>query len=165
MDLSAFGSLLVFFVLSIATASSGAFFRPGPWYDTINRPSWNPPRWLFRPAWTVMYTLMAVAGWLTWEAAGTGEAALPLGLFVAQLVANALWSALFFGLKRMDLALAEVLVFWALILATLLAMRPVSPEAATLMIPYLLWVTFASYLTFTLWRLNRAPAADGGAAS
>lgn len=123
------------------------------WYPTLNKPSWNPPNWLFAPVWTALYIMMAVSVWLVWrEGQFTG---VPAALFALQLLLNVAWSWLFFARHRPDLAFGEIVLLWLAILATSLSFRPVSSTAFALLIPYLLWVTFASYLNWTIWRLNR----------
>jgi benzodiazapine receptor len=151
--------LLGFFVAVFAAASTGAFFTPGAWYAGLSKPSWNPPNWLFAPAWAVLYTTIAVAGWLVWRQAGLGT---EIWIWAGSLMLNAAWSWLFFGLKRMDLAFYELVVFWLSILATILVFAPVSALAAWILVPYLAWVTFAGLLNWTLWRMN--PGANGVAA-
>ena len=156
MDLTTTFGLLGFLGACFVAATTGAFFKPGEWYAGLAKPPWNPPNWLFPPAWAVLYVSMAVAAWLVWREAGFAGAALPLGLWFLQLGLNAAWSWIFFGLKRMDLALAELVVFWLAILATILAFAPIHAGAAWLMVPYIAWVSFAGWLNFTLLRLNRA---------
>lgn len=133
---------------AIASAKASVF------YARLIQPAWAPPAWLFGPAWSLLYTLMAVAAWLVWRKYGFRGASAALSLFVAQLVANALWTWLFFGLNRGALSLAEIAVLWLLILATLVAFWPLQRLAALLLVPYLAWVSFALALTFSLWRLN-----------
>jgi len=127
---------------------------PGEWYASLEKPSWNPPNWIFGPAWTALYAMMAVAAWLVWRRGGFAAQALPLAAFLVQLLLNALWSWLFFGLKNPGLAFAEIVALWVAIATTLLLFRRPSATAAWLLAPYLAWVTFASLLNFTLWRLN-----------
>ena len=98
-------SLLVFVVLVVAAASSGVLFKPGEWYKGLLKPSWTPPNWLFGPVWSVLYVMIAVAGWLVWRAEGTGVA---LSFWFLQLALNAVWSGIFFGLRRMDLAFYNI---------------------------------------------------------
>ncbi len=160
--------LLGFIAVCVVAASSGAIFAPGAWYRALKKPWWNPPDWMFPVVWTVLYAFMAIAGWLVWRAAGSfGAAAVPLAFFALQLVLNAGWSAIFFGLKRMDWALIEVGLLWAAILACIVTFAPFSGLAAWLMAPYLLWVTIAAYLNYTVLRLNRdrmpETSADGAA--
>ena len=150
-------ALVLFFVACFGAAAIGAQFEPGAWYAGLEKPPWNPPSWLFGPVWTVLYALMAVAGWLVWKAEDAGAAgARRAGLvaFAVQLVLNAAWSWLFFGLHRPGAAFAEIMALWLAIAATLLLFRRVRPLAAALLLPYLAWVTFAAALNFTLWRLN-----------
>lgn len=154
MDVQDYLGLLGFIVACVATALSGAIFGPDDWYRQLKKPSWQPPDWLFGPAWMVFYALIAVAGWLVWSKAGFAGAALPLALYFLQLVLNALWSAIFFGMRRIGLAAVETVLMWFVILATIVAFYPIEPRAAWLMVPYLLWVTFAFVLNVTVWRLN-----------
>ena len=143
-------------LLTFAAAAVGAIASvdASEFYAALARPSWAPPAWLFGPVWTALYTLMAIAVWLVWRARGFAGARPALVLFVAQLAANALWSWLFFGWHRGGLAFAEVLVLCGLILATIVAFQRISTVAAILLYPYLAWSTFASVLTFAVWRLN-----------
>ncbi len=142
-------------LLSFLAATIGGLAAPGPWYERVNKPSWNPPNAVFAPVWTVLFLMMGVAAWLVWQRRGQPGVTLALTLFVGQLCLNTLWSWLFFHWHRMDLAFYELLLFWALILATLLAFWQVRPLAGWLFVPYLLWVSFAGFLNLTLWRLNR----------
>ncbi len=148
--LGLFGWLLLCF----ASAAGGAVFMPGEWYASLHKPAWNPPGWIFGPAWTTLYAMMAVAAWLVWQRGGFAAQRRPLGLFLAQLALNALWTPLFFGLRQPGMAFAEILVLWLAIGATLLAFRRVSRAAAWLLVPYLAWVSFAAALNGTIWRLN-----------
>lgn len=155
MDITVTLGLVGFLACCFAAASTGAVFKPGPWYAALAKPSWNPPDWLFPIAWAALYTMMAFAAWLVWREVGFAGAGLALGLWFLQLALNAAWSWLFFGLKRMDLAFAELCALWLAIAATILAFAPISATAAWLMAPYLVWVSFAGVLNATLWRLNR----------
>lgn len=132
----------------------GAQVDSGSYYAELTRPSWSPPSWLFGPVWTVLYLAMGVAAWLVWKDGGFRRAGAALGLFLVQLVPNALWTWLFFGLRRPDLAFADIVVLWVLIAATIVAFRRWSGTAALLLVPYLLWVSFAAALNLALWRLN-----------
>lgn len=124
------------------------------WYPTLDKPSWTPPSWLFGPAWTVLYGMMAVAAWLVWRDAGWPAARGALALFGVQLALNFAWSPLFFGLRNPGLAFAEILVLWVAIAATLIGFWRHSSVAALLMAPYLAWTTFAALLNFAIWRMN-----------
>lgn len=144
-----------FVALCFSAAAFGAQFMPGAWYAALNKPSWNPPNWIFGPVWSVLYTMMAVAAWLVWRHGGFISNRLPLSLFLTQLLLNALWSWLFFGLKNPALAFGEIVLLWLGIGGTILAFWPRQRTAAWLLVPYLAWVSFASGLNFTLWQLNR----------
>jgi translocator protein len=121
------------------------------WYPTLNKPSWTPPSWLFAPAWTVLYILMAVAAWLVWKA---GNAKAALTLFFAQLLLNFAWSVLFFGARSPGLGLIDVAAMWLAIAATIFAFAFKSRLAAFLMVPYLCWVSFAAALNAAIFMLN-----------
>ena len=143
--------LLCFIAAGIGAAAS---VQAGAFYGQLVRPEWAPPGWLFGPVWSVLYFLMAIAAWLVWRVAGWRAAGSSLGLFVLQLALNALWSWLFFGWRLGGPAFAEVLVLWSLIAATLVAFWRIRPLAGALLLPYLLWVGFASVLNYTVWQLN-----------
>ena len=142
--------------ITFAAAAIGAWGSAdsSSFYAELARPSWAPPAWLFGPVWTTLYALMAVSAWLVWRVRGFAGARSALLLFIVQLAANALWSWLFFAWHRGGLAFVEVLVLWGLIVATVVAFQRVSRLASILLYPYLAWVTFASALTFAVWRLN-----------
>jgi tryptophan-rich sensory protein len=146
--------LVGWLAVSFAAALIGSRFMPGEWYASLAKPSWNPPNAVFGPVWTVLYALMAVSAWLVWRRAGFSGAGAALGLFVFQLVLNALWSYLFFGLHRPDIAFFDIVVLWVGILAVTLLFWRVDRIAGALMLPYLAWVGFAAYLNYTLWRMN-----------
>jgi benzodiazapine receptor len=146
--------LVCWLALCFGAAAFGAQFMPGDWYAALAKPSWNPPNWIFGPVWSALYTMMAIAAWLVWRRGGWVANALPLTVFLVQLVLNALWSWCFFGLKNPGLAFLEIIALWVGIAATLLMFRKPSPLAAWLLAPYLAWVSFATALNFTLWRLN-----------
>ena len=142
--------------ITFAAAAIGAWGSAdsSSFYAELARPSWAPPAWLFGPVWTTLYALMAVSAWLVWRVRGFAGARSALLLFIVQLAANALWSWLFFAWHRGALAFVEVLVLLGLIVATVVAFHRNSRLAAALLYPYLAWVTFASALTFAVWRLN-----------
>jgi translocator protein len=148
--------LLAWLLLTFAAAGIGGYAsaQAGTFYLALVRPDWAPPPWLFGPVWTVLYAFMAVSAWLVWRRRGVGSTRNALVLFVAQLVANALWTWLFFVWHQGALAFAEVLLLWGLIAATMGVFRRYSTLAAALLLPYLAWVSFASALTFSLWQAN-----------
>lgn len=124
------------------------------WYPHIGKPSWTPPDWLFGPVWSLLFLLMAVSAWLFWGRAEGRTLRVGLGLFLAQLALNALWSGLFFAARSPGLAFAEIVVLWAAIAATLVTFGRASAAAAGLLVPYLLWVTYATALNGAIWQLN-----------
>nr|WP_283404654.1 TspO/MBR family protein [Roseibium denhamense] len=140
--------------LVLAAAATGAIFKPGPWYEELQKPSWTPPNWMFPVVWTCLYIMIGYAGWIIWT--NTGQVTAALVFWGLQLVLNGFWSWLFFGLRRMDLALVDVVLLWAAIAGFILAAWPVSTLAALLFLPYLAWVTTAGLLNLTVIRLNPA---------
>lgn len=149
--------LVVFVVVCLGAAGLGAAWTNtsvATWYSTLAKPSWNPPNWVFGPVWTCLYLAMAVSAWLVWRQQGMVGARTPLLIFTGQLILNAAWSFIFFGLRNPGLALVDVVLLWLSILATILAFRRVSTWAAALLVPYLAWVSFATVLNWTLWRMN-----------
>lgn len=141
---------------AVASVSAGSFYRE------LALPSWAPPGWVFGPVWSVLYVMMAVAAWLVWRERGFGWMAgggKALGLFIAQLAANALWSWLFFAWHRGAWAFVDIVVLWVLLVGTIRAFWRVRPLAGALLLPYLAWVSFAAALCLATWRMN--PAALG----
>lgn len=148
--------LLAWLALCFAVAALGAIAsRDAPaFYAALQLPSWAPPAGLFGPVWTVLYAAMGLAAWLVWRARGWSGAAVPLGLFVAQLAVNGLWSWLFFGWRLGALAFADVLVLVLLVAATAAGFWRVRRAAGLLLLPYLAWISFASALTWAAWQRN-----------
>ena len=148
--------LVGWLVVSFIAAAIGgvASSQAGPFYTDLVRPDWAPPPSIFGPVWTVLYALMGIAAWLVWRVGGFRAAQFALTLFLGQLALNALWSWLFFGWHRGALAFADILLLWVLIVATLIAFWRIKPLAGALLVPYLLWVTFASALNYAVWQLN-----------
>ncbi len=135
----------------VAAVGAAASIDAGSFYAQLVRPGWAPPASVFGPVWTVLYILMAIAAWLVWRVHPHSRA---LGLFIAQLAANGLWSWVFFKWHQGALATVNVAVLGLLLLVTLLAFWKRSRVAGALLAPYFLWVTFASALTFAVWKLN-----------
>lgn len=148
--------LVGWLVISFVAAGIGAAasVQASSFYAEIVRPSWAPPSAVFGPVWTVLYALMGIAAWLVWRAKGFRAARASLILFLVQLAINALWSWLFFGWHWGALAFADILLLWLLIVTTLVLFWRVRPLAGVLLIPYLLWVSFASALCYSVWQLN-----------
>lgn len=151
ITLEKYYSLGVFILLVFAAAMSGAFFKPGVWYAGLNKPSWTPPDWLFPVAWTVLYLMIAVAGWLVWKSQGLGLALL---IWFVHLGFNAAWSYYMFGANRIDLAMYDVTAMWITLAAFIVVAWPISSTASLLMVPYLAWVSFAAALNWRVWQLN-----------
>ncbi len=149
-------TILVAAACAIALAGiGGALTDVGPWYRDLRKPSWQPPNWAFGPAWTLILGMAAAAGALSWTGATTTAAQVQVTvLFAINGVLHAGWSLLFFKLRRPDWALAEVVLLWVSIVALMVGLAPFSPTAPWLLLPYVLWVSFAAYLNLTIVRLN-----------
>jgi translocator protein len=137
-----------------AAAGAVASIDAASFYAQLSRPGWAPPGSVFGPVWTVLYVLMAVAAWLIWREAGSAARRGALVLYVTQLILNALWSVLFFRERLGVWALADLLALWCLIVATAAAFWRVRRAAAALLVPYLLWVSFAGVLNYSVWKMN-----------
>lgn len=151
------GRLGVFLLLVFITASIGAFLTAPSvpvWYNTLAKPSWTPPSSVFGPVWTVLYLMMAIAGWLAWRRSGPGIDYQTFGLYLFQLVLNTLWSGCFFAMHNPGLALVAIVLLWLAILGTTLRLAHLTPWGGGLFVPYLLWVSFALALNFEIWRMN-----------
>jgi tryptophan-rich sensory protein/uncharacterized protein YbjT (DUF2867 family) len=149
--------LALFVMICLGTAGLGAAWTNlsvGDWYVTLNKPSWNPPKWVFGPVWTTLYIMMAIAASLVWRDKGLADGWLPMLLFGVQLCLNAAWSALFFGMRNPGVAFADIVLLWFAILATIIAFGRISNLAALLLVPYLAWVSFATALNCSIWRMN-----------
>jgi tryptophan-rich sensory protein len=149
--------LAVFLVICFGAATIGGWFTSSSvndWFRTLAKPSWNPPNWVFGPVWTVLYATMAIAAWLIWRQHGLPAATAPLTVFLLQLILNVAWSGFFFGLQNPKLAFFEILFLWASILITIVTFANFRALSAWLMVPYLLWVSYAVALNFAIWRLN-----------
>lgn len=134
---------------------SGGIFSPGQWYERLQKPSWQPPNWAFPTVWSVLYIFNAIAGWLVWTETGfAGPGQLALIVYVVSLVLNAAWSAIFFGMKRMQLALWEAMLLWASVVLQAVLFLPISQVAGLLILPYILWVSIAVWLNRTMLKLN-----------
>ncbi|MEO6687705.1 MAG: TspO/MBR family protein [Dokdonella sp.] len=148
--------LVCWLAVAAAAAAIGAVasIDASAYYAQLHQPAWAPPSSVFGPVWSVLYFLMGLAAWMVWRVAGFRPARAALALFLAQLAVNALWSWLFFAWHRGAIAFADIGLLWALIVMTLIAFWRIKPLAGALLIPYLLWVSFASALNYTVWQLN-----------
>ena len=148
---SVFVCLLTGFLGSFLTMDSVS-----TWYAELSKPSFNPPDWAFGVVWPILYIMMGVAAFLIWrKGTGSKQVKIALGLFLVQLVLNGMWTPIFFGLHMMGLALAEIILLWMAVLATIVGFWRLSKTAACLLIPYILWVSFAITLNASHWYLNR----------
>ena len=150
--------LLFSLVICFTVAGLGGRWTAGEvtgWYQRLERPTIAPPNWVFGPAWTLLYALMAVAAWRVWLTTPSAARSWALWLFVAQLALNLAWSWIFFQRHEIGLALAELILLWAAIGATTIAFGQVTASAAWLMAPYWAWVSFGAVLNAAYWRLNR----------
>jgi benzodiazapine receptor len=150
-------TLICFIFVCMAAGGLGGFVTtpriPG-WYAQLAKPEWTPPNWVFGPVWTLLYLMMAVAGWLVWRQRGIGRAKLSFGLFAVQLALNSAWTILFFGLRNPGAALVDIIMLWLAILATLVMFFRYSRWAGILLVPYLAWVSFAAVLNLVIWHAN-----------
>ena len=147
-------ALVGWLTLTFCAALTGLFIQPAGYYASLAKPPWSPPAWVFGPAWTFLYAMMAVAAWLVWQRGGWSEQRDPLRLYLVQLALNALWTPLFFGLRQPGLAFAEIVFLWLAIVLTARAFLRVRPLAGWLLAPYVVWVGFAATLNFAIWRLQ-----------
>lgn len=148
--------LVVWLAVCFLAAAMGAAasVQAGSFYTQLVRPEWAPSAQWFGPVWTILYALMGIAAWLVWRAGGFRATARALALFLVQLAFNALWSWLFFAWHLGALAFADIILLWLLILATIIAFWRIRLVAGALLVPYLLWVSFATALNYSVWQLN-----------
>ena len=159
MDLNSIVKLIVSIVACFAAAVIGSLFtfKAIPdWYSGLKKPRYTPPNWAFGPVWTTLYVLMGISVFLVWQnGLAINDVLLAFTLFWVQLVFNALWSIIFFGMKSKGGGVIIIITLWLLILATIIASFQVSGWAGALLIPYIIWVSIASYLNIGIWWLNR----------
>lgn len=148
-------SLLVACIaVSFAPGVFGSQFKPGEWYALLTKPALTPPGWVFPIAWTILYLTIGVALYAMWIHTSGRERRIPLTLFAIQLALNGAWSWLFFGCHAVTAALIDISLLWISIVAMMLVFARYNRSAATLLLPYLAWVSFATYLNFAIWRAN-----------
>jgi tryptophan-rich sensory protein len=153
-------ALAAFVALTFSAAGIGSAFTARSvrsWYPSLRKPPGNPPASYFGPVWTVLYFLMTIAAWNVWRLGdGWSGAAPAITIFLIQLALNAAWSAIFFGMRAPGLALIEIIFLWAAVLACIILFWRISIFSAALLLPYLAWITYATYLNAEIWRLNPA---------
>ena len=153
-----FAKLIIAIAIPIAIGATAGLFTVtgvGSWYQTINKPSWNPPGWVFAPVWTTLYVMMGVSLYLVWKSGVSNNLKrTAIGLCAFQLVLNFFWSLIFFDQQQPGWALVEIIVMWFFILFTIFAFAKVNKTAAWLLVPYISWVSFATILNYTIWKMN-----------
>ena len=142
---------LTFLAACGAAATTGAMFDPGKWYEELDKPGWTPPGFVFPLVWTTLYLVMAYAAMRVAVLPGSGQA---LAFWAAQIALNTLWSPVFFGLKRMRAAFIVLIALWVAVALTLISFWILDPVAGILMVPYLVWVSLAGVLNFSVWQRN-----------
>ena len=155
--------VVIKFIVCLALTFSAAFLGAlstrsaiSDWYANLNKPFFTPPDWLFGPVWTLLYLLMALSAFLVWQKGlETPIVRIALALYLLQLILNGLWTPLFFGLKMPLVAFIEIILLWIAIVFTIVASARVSMAAALLLLPYIIWTSFAAALNFSIWLLNR----------
>lgn len=148
-------SLAVFSGAVVLAACSGAVFKPGVWYESLDKPSWTPPNWVFPVGWTLLYIMIAYAGWRAWISENASGWGIAFAVYALQLVLNGAWSGIFFGLRRMGLALIDCLALLGCIAANIILFVQIDMLSGLLLAPYFLWVTFAAALNASV--LGRNP--------
>jgi benzodiazapine receptor len=141
-------------ILTFGVAVFASQFEPGDWYAHIAKPAWTPPGWLFGPVWGLLYLSMSVSAWLVWRQRSVAAVTLPLAFYLTQLALNGIWSWLFFGRQWIGLALIDLVVLVILVAITAAMFLRVRRTAGYVLLPYLLWVSFAAALNFQIWRMN-----------
>jgi len=150
--------LIGFILITFIAAFIGSLFTTPSitsWYRNLNKPSFAPPNFLFAPVWTILFFLMAIAAFLVWQNKNNSQAKKALIFYFVQLAFNSLWSIIFFGLHNPGVAFLEIIILWLLILLTLIKFYKIQKIAGLLLVPYLLWVSFASFLNLFVWLLNK----------
>lgn len=151
--------LFLFIALYLVVSAVGGAITAtsvGTWYQTLEKPPFNPPDWVFAPVWTTLYIVMGVAAWRVWRLLSLETTRTALTVFGVQLCLNVVWSFLFFGLKRVDLALIEIIILLATIIANTVMFWRIERLAGLLFVPYVAWVVYATIHNASLWLLNQA---------
>lgn len=152
-----FFPLIISILIANAAGFIGAIFTSNSvdtWYRTVEKPLLSPPNWVFGPVWTTLFVLMGIAAYIVWKKSSGKKRRIALGVYGLQLVLNTLWSIIFFGLQSPQWAFVEIVALWLSIVSTIFLFARISKAAAWLLVPYILWVSFASYLNYMIWMLN-----------
>ena len=150
-------TLIIFIIIAQSAGIIGSFFTAPSieaWYVFLEKPSFAPPNWLFAPAWITLYTLMGIASFLVWQKRQFPRARSALYFYLGQLLFNALWSIVFFGMQSPFFGFLVILILWLLIFITMVKFWKTEKIAGLLFVPYILWVSFAAVLNFSIWQLN-----------
>ncbi len=153
-----FLKLIISIAVPVAVGAVSGYFTAGSvntWFTTINKPSFNPPGWLFAPVWTCLYILMGIACYLVWKSnANMADKRKAISLYAIQLTLNFFWSIIFFGAQQLGWALVDIGLLWLMILLTIFSFGKITSAAAWLLVPYICWVSFATILNYSIWKLN-----------
>ena len=151
--------LSISIAIPLAIGAMGSYFTVreiGGWYQLINKPTWNPPNWIFGPVWTSLYILMGIALYLVWKSKNNmGIKTIAVSFFIIQLGLNFFWSVIFFNLHQIGFAFAEIILLWLFILLTIFSFAGINKIAPWLLVPYISWVSFAMILNYSVWQLNK----------
>jgi tryptophan-rich sensory protein len=153
-----FVRLIGFVLITLTVGGISSYFTAGQvntWFTTVNKPSFNPPNWVFGPVWSVLYIMMGVSVFLVWQQPASKQRTLALPIFGIQLMLNFWWSIIFFKFHAMGWALVEIIALWCSILLTIISFSKLSKLAAWLLVPYIAWVSFATLLNSAFWYLNK----------
>jgi tryptophan-rich sensory protein len=151
------GKLIIsLFICQLAGIIGSIFTAPAvtTWYAVLNKPAFNPPDWIFAPVWIILYVLMGISFYIIWIKSSRQNFGFLFSAFVLQLILNAFWNIIFFGLRFPLLAFIEIIVLWVMILICIFYFYPVSRASSYLLVPYIIWVTFAAVLNFAFWKMN-----------
>lgn len=160
MSIASWPQLILFIIICEAVGIAGSFFTVKAiptWYEKLRQPSFRPPNWLFGPVWTLLYALMGISAYLVYQNRQLPLAKVGLIFFLIQLALNAIWTPLFFGAKKLDWAFFEIAFMWVFIVLSVVYFFVIVPLAGWLMLPYIVWVSFASLLNYSIWQLNKRP--------
>ena len=147
--------VILWIFISFIPAIVGGFFKPGSWYLEIIKPEWTPPGWIFGPVWFLLYLIMGISASIIWKLKNTYNIMLPIVFFIIQLILNALWSWIFFGRHELLYSVIDIVVLLIMIIVTIILFYRINKKAGLILLPYLLWVGFATVLNYNIWLLNR----------